>query len=489
MRKFRFPSILIAALFVLTTTACVSQERQEQRRAGAAAFADQPPRVGELAPDFILATTTGDTIALSSLYQDKPVVLEFGSISCPVFRGKIAPMERLYNELRTAANFLAVYTIEAHPADVVSPYSNHVWVHDKNIAEGILVNQPTIYEERWALALQAEVLLGITRPLVVDNMDNAVWEQYGKRPNSAFVIGTDGRVITKQFWSNPQQLLRQLRGEAPAGDHPRDSQAANMTVTQDIEYGIVDGYSLKLDAYLPEGDGPFPAVINIHGGGWRGGDKGGFRRKAASYAQSGVASFSINYRLSGVATYPAAVDDCLRAVRWIRSHAAEFNIDIDRMGVEGGSAGGHLSLMMALMEPGPDELDSAGQPISNWFRCVYAKNGPADFTQAEMGSEPALKTFMGGGYADMPEVYREASPITYVSADDPPVLMIHGTEDRTVPYSQSVSLKQALEQAGVYAELITIEGAGHGLKGGDREQVRAALDRAQQFMLEHLLAN
>ncbi len=487
MRRFRFSSILVAALFVLTTTVCISQQRQEQKRSGAKAFANQPPRVGELAPDFILATTTGDAVVLSSLYRQKPVVLEFGSISCPVFRGKIEQMERLYNESGTTANFLVVYTLEAHPADVVSPYSNRVWVHDKNVDEGILVDQPTIYDERWALALQAEALLGITRLLVVDNMDNAVWEQYGKRPNSAFIIATDGKVVTKQFWCNPQQLLRQLRGEAPGGGRPGDDQLANMTVQRDIEYGVVGGYSLKLDAYLPEGDGPFPAVINIHGGGWRGGDKGGFRRKAASYAQSGVASFSINYRLSGVATYPAAVDDCRRAVRWIRAHAAEFNIDTDRMGVEGGSAGGHLSLMMALMEP--DELDSAGPPISNWFRCVYAKNGPTDFTQAEMGSEPALKTFMGGQYADMPEAYREASPLTYVSADAPPVLMIHGTEDHTVPYAQSVLLKQALDEVGIHAELITLEGAGHGLKGGDPEQVRTAYDRAHQFMLERLLAD
>ena len=128
----------------------------------------------------------------------------------------------------------------------------------------------------------------------------------------------------------------------------------------DIEYGVGDG-SRHLDAYLPREPTPHPAAVCIHGGGWRGEDKGGYRRTAMWYATHGVAAFAINYRLSGVAPYPAAVDDCLAAIRFLRGHADEYNIDIDRMGVEGGSAGGHLVLMMALMESGSDELDSAAQ--------------------------------------------------------------------------------------------------------------------------------
>jgi len=450
----------------------------------AQSFAQSSPRVGEKAADFTLRSTTGDSICLSDLYREKPVVVEFGSLSCPIFRGKIAAMEQLYREFGDEVHFLVVYTVEAHPADSPGPYRDSIWVTDRNRQAGILINQPSSFDERWAVALETELLQGINRTVVVDRMDNETWQQYGQRPNCAIVIDTGGRVALKQMWCNPGQLRRHLgqhdQATATSADHE------SVQVIRDIEYGVGDG-SRHLDAYLPREPTPHPAVVCIHGGGWRGGDKGGYRRTAMWYATHGVAAFAINYRLSGVAPYPAAVDDCLAAIRFLRGHADEYNIDIYRMGVEGGSAGGHLVLMVALMEPGSDELDSAGQPLDNWVRCVYAKNGPTDLTQAKMNSESALVQFMGGTYAQMPEAYRAASPISYVSADDPPVLMIHGTEDRTVPYSQSVALKESLEEAGVAVELITIEGAGHGLRGGNPEELHAARERAHQFMLEHLL--
>jgi acetyl esterase/lipase len=266
-------------------------------------------------------------------------------------------------------------------------------------------------------------------------------------------------------------------------------QATPVRILRDLEYGVAGDFSLKLDAYLPSEPGPHPAVILIHGGGWRSGDKAPLRGEALWYAHQGVAAFSINYRLSHQATYPAAVDDCILAVRWIRAHAQEHDVDAGCLGVQGGSAGGHLALMVGLTEPAEADLDADGQPLCNWVRCVYAKNGPTDFTQPGMASEPHLRAFMGVAYADRPEVYQAASPISHVSSDDPPVLMIHGTDDRTVPYSQSVILRNSLEQAGVPAELITIEGGGHGLRGGNPEDVRAALERARQFMLAHLQAD
>ncbi|HCU38615.1 MAG TPA: hypothetical protein DGT21_25325 [Armatimonadetes bacterium] len=259
-----------------------------------------------------------------------------------------------------------------------------------------------------------------------------------------------------------------------------------VNIEQDIEYANVDGTSLKLDAYLPEQEGPHPAIVHIHGGGWRNGDKSSHAVDAVTWAKAGVASFSLNYRLSGVATYPAAVDDCVAAVKFIRANAERFNIDIDNMAVRGGSAGGHLALMMAFLEPDVDETNAAGQPIQNRFVCVSAKNPPTDLSAADMAGEPALVAFMAGTVQEHPDDYRQGSPLTHVSADDPPVLVMHGTEDRTVPYTQATLLEALLKQVGVPVELVTVQGAGHGLRNGAPEDVRAALQRENDFLAEHL---
>lgn len=259
-----------------------------------------------------------------------------------------------------------------------------------------------------------------------------------------------------------------------------------VNIERDIEHANVDGTSLTLDAYLPEQGGPYPVIVHIHGGGWRNGDKSSYAVDAVTWAKAGVASFSINYRLSGVATYPAAVDDCVAAVKFIRANAERFNIDIDKMAVPGGSAGGHLALMMAFLEPDADETNAAGQPIQNRFVCVSAKNPPTDLSAADMAGERALVAFMAGTVQEHPDDYGQGSPVTHVSADDPPVLMMHGTEDRTVPYTQATLLEALLKQTGVPVELITVEGAGHGLRNGAPEDVRAALQRENDFLAEHL---
>ncbi len=266
------------------------------------------------------------------------------------------------------------------------------------------------------------------------------------------------------------------------------AEAAGIQVQRDIEYGVVDGISLKLDAYLPTTAGPHPALIHIHGGGWQGGDKDSFGRQGAWYAHHGVAAFSLNYRLSWQATYPAAVDDCLRAIRWIRSHADNLNINPDRLAARGGSAGGHLALMMAFLEPGQEDLNAAGKPLKNFLCCVASRCGPTDFTDAEIihADRGPLRMFMGGGYDEVPNNYTQASPVTHLSPDDPPVLMAHGTEDRTVPYSQALILQNRLREVGVPGKLITIEGGGHGFQGGDRQDIHRANERIQQFILQHL---
>ena len=489
MRKF---ATLTAGLFVaalLLMSAFGSQGLAQPGRAAAEKFENAPPRIGEDAPDFTLKTTAGEEVSLSGLCQDKQVVLEFGSISCPVFRARIPHMERLRQHLGEAAHVIVVYTLEAHPADVNSPYANRVWVHPKNVEERLLVNQPTTYDERVALAQRTADEFGVSLPILVDGMDNAVWEAYGKRPNSAFVIDQQGKISAKQFWCNPRALAQQLGQAGRPGGPQGDIQAEGVRIERDIEYGNVDGIPLQLDAYLPEEGGAHPVVVLIHGGGWRGGDKSGFAREAVSYAQDGIAAFSLNYRLSDVATYPAAVDDCVTAMRFLRTNAERFNLDPDRMAVKGGSAGAHLSLMMAFLEPEEDEVNTAGEPIRNRVVCVVSQSGPSDFTALDdMKTERALVAFMGGPYEENQEAYRQASPVTHVSADDPPALLLHGDVDRTVPYTQATILRDRMEEIGVAVELITIEGGGHGgFKGGQREDIMAARQRAAEFIREHLL--
>jgi acetyl esterase/lipase len=260
-------------------------------------------------------------------------------------------------------------------------------------------------------------------------------------------------------------------------------------VMTDLQYGEVDGYPLLLDAYLPAADGIHPAVINIHGGGWRSGSKGGAMNAVRGdlLIPEGVAIFSIGYRLSGTAPYPAAVEDCLAAVRWIREHAAEFDVDPDRLAVWGGSAGGHLALMMGFMEPGPDDLDADGNRIENFVRCVVAKNPPTDFTaDDEMHSERALVQFMAATREMAAERYAEASPVTHLSSDDPPVFVMHGTADRTVPYNQALLLQARMKELDVPMALVTFEGAGHGLRGAPAADIDRTMRDAAEFVLEHL---
>ncbi|MGI5819749.1 MAG: alpha/beta hydrolase fold domain-containing protein [Armatimonadota bacterium] len=465
------------------------------------AFLEAEPRVGERAPDFTLSTPGAAEISLAELYAEKPVVLQFGSVTCPVYRGKIERMNRLREQFGDAFHWLIVYTIEAHPADGPDPYTGRIWPHQTNEREGLLLQQPRDYEGRVAMARKVIDDYGEQTQIVIDGMDNAVWEAWGKRPNSAFVIDEDGIVRAKQFWSNAGELAAVLRdmgsGQAtpPPGEarvpvpNPDAFYRDGAWVLRDVQYGDVDGHPLLLDAYLPADDAINPAVVFIHGGGWRNGDKaGGFRAvRGDRFIAQGVAVISIGYRLSGVAPYPAAVDDCLAAVRWIRENAEGLKVDPDRMAVWGGSAGGHLALMMGFREPGPEDAGADGAPPPNFFRCVVALNPPTDLTaDDEMHRERALLAFMAATREEAPERYAEASPLTHLSADDPPVFIMHGTADRTVPYNQALVLQERMEEVGVPVTLVTFEGAGHGLSGADREDVEATMQRAVEFVLEHL---
>jgi acetyl esterase/lipase len=259
---------------------------------------------------------------------------------------------------------------------------------------------------------------------------------------------------------------------------------------------VAGGVSLKLDVALPPGPGPFPGVIMIHGGGWDGGDKTDFRPALPTYLARGVACFAVDYRLSSQAVYPAAVDDCLAAVRWVRGHAAEFKLDPDRLAVMGGSAGGHLSWMVATATPTAQDLNAQGKRLKSLVVAVASLSGPTDMTALMHPSpdmspaylnlakfvEAAVSKFLGGQPQDIPDTYAAASPITRVTADCPPALLVHGTADELVPYAQSTMMVDKLMAIGVPFEMVPIVGGHHAVAGLN------ALPQVVEFLVRHLAA-
>jgi acetyl esterase/lipase len=219
----------------------------------------------------------------------------------------------------------------------------------------------------------------------------------------------------------------------------------------------------RADLYFPlqtSGAGKLPAVIIIHGGGWVGGHREAAREIniGGTLARNGYVAMSIDYALSQKkqAVWPTNLWDCKTAVRWLRKNAARLGIDPNRIGVVGGSAGGHLAAMIALTTPG-DGLDPAGPDadISCAVSCCVDMYGIA-----ELGSYHDV-TMLGKKFADAPQLYQQASPITYIRSNSPPFLILHGTADTTVKLEQSQLLATRLALAGVPHELLIVPGAKH----------------------------
>lgn len=231
----------------------------------------------------------------------------------------------------------------------------------------------------------------------------------------------------------------------------------------DIEYGVADGVSLKLDASIPEGPGPFPAVILIHGGGWNAGDKSGGPQKGymapmhEPLSQAGFAWFEVNYRLAPKFHHPAAAEDIETAIRWVKKHAAEYHLDPQRIALAGESAGGHLVGFVAVRAD-----------ASTRVAAVVAFYGNFDLiaeTNRRGGLSPSFTNLIGRQELDdeMLQLLHDASPINYVKPGLPPFLLVHGTADNSVSYEQSVDMQAKLRDAGVPCDLITIKDGPHGM--------------------------
>jgi acetyl esterase len=250
-----------------------------------------------------------------------------------------------------------------------------------------------------------------------------------------------------------------------------DMRAAGNSYT-DVEFGRPGGYSLKLDAYVPEGRGPFPAMVIVHGGAWVAGD----RRRSVEplfkpLSDAGFAWFSISYRLANVAdpkstpTIAAsaallggAVDDVRSAVAYVRTHASEYHVDPDRIALIGESAGAQLAAMAAL-RPG---RNSAVQAVV----AFYCPSDLVTLVQTmPLIPDSLRRAVKGTPFEEILLAYlRELSPIHWVREDAPPFLLIHGTADPVVPFEQSVDLCAAMHKTGSACELYAVDGAGHGLR-------------------------
>jgi acetyl esterase/lipase len=279
-----------------------------------------------------------------------------------------------------------------------------------------------------------------------------------------------------------------------AQEQPRPKRLANILpvaipegtrTEKDVPY-IPNGHERqKLDIYVPPGEGLKPVIVWVHGGGWKQGSKD--RTPALGALGQGCVVVSINYRLSQHATFPAQIQDCQAAIRWLCGNAAKYQIDPDRIGVWGASAGGHLVALLGTAsdtqawEPiGEFPQQSAKvQAVVDWF-------GPTDFSlfgEVVARSDSSIGKLIGETNGDAKAKFRTASPVTYVTADDAPFLIMHGDKDPLVPLRQSERMVEELKAKNVEVELITYEGAGHGGAEFISDESR---QRISDFFAKHL---
>lgn len=261
------------------------------------------------------------------------------------------------------------------------------------------------------------------------------------------------------------------------GGQTSENSSKEQTVIRETEivFGSVDGIDLKLDLARPgKGKGPYPALVFIHGGGWSRGSRQMYSVKIKLAAERGYVAVTVDYRLilasesgSPKAKYPfpAQIHDVKCAVRWLRANAEKYNVDPARIGAYGYSAGGHLALLLGLTDSSDGLEGNCGNlNFPSKVQVVVSRSGPTDllgFFETRYADIYAVMRLVGGSPEEMPEEYRVASPITYVSEDDPPVLTIHGDRDKMVPPQNAELLDARMKEVGVSHTLIMKEGAGH----------------------------
>jgi acetyl esterase/lipase len=254
-------------------------------------------------------------------------------------------------------------------------------------------------------------------------------------------------------------------------------------------YRRVGNEELMLDMARPKGSGPFPAIVFIHGGGWYQGSRQAYHASIQEAADRGYVAVTVSYRLmefdqtqkettSATPIFPAQLHDVKAAIRWLRANSDKYGIDPMRIGVTGASAGGHLSLMLGLSDEESD-LEGDGEHLDQSSRVQAVVNvfGPTDMEACYTSSSVAwiFRLFLGGTPDQQAVTYSQASPIFFATADDPPVLTLHGDQDLLVPIAQAKMLDAKMQSVGGDHSLRVFEGSGHGFAGETRKQADAAM--------------
>jgi acetyl esterase/lipase len=267
---------------------------------------------------------------------------------------------------------------------------------------------------------------------------------------------------------------------------PSDAPAGEVDVTYGETYVERDSGPVQADVYVPRGEGPFPGVLVVHGGAWRMGNRAQLAGVAHLLAEHGFTAVAISYRLAPRHKFPAQIDDCKAAVRWMRSEATRWKIDPQRIGGFGYSAGAHLVSLLGTSDPGDglEGVELTQSLPSTRLQAVAAGGAPCDFRPIPADIE-GLEFWLGGTSGQVPEQYRLASPATFITADDPPFFFFHGENDQLVPVISPMQMRAELRAVGVSAELYVAPKLGHIACAMNRE----AIDQAVAFLERTLKAS
>jgi acetyl esterase/lipase len=264
----------------------------------------------------------------------------------------------------------------------------------------------------------------------------------------------------------------------------------NFHVISDIQHCTGGGQPLLMDIFVPPNRirVPTPAVLWLHGGGWERGDKNG-SSGAELLAAQGFVTASIFYRLSGDWPFPADIEDCKCAIRYLRANPDKYGIDPTRIGVAGASAGGQLAMLVATADEKAGLEGAGGWPnVSSRVQAVSSWYGPTDFTvgatEFEHHTGRAVVKLFRGTLEQKPQEYRHASPITYVNAASPPLLLIQGDKDEMVPYDQALRMKQRYESVGALVEFIPVHNASHDFKADGNLPISPSVEEIHQRTID-----
>ena len=273
--------------------------------------------------------------------------------------------------------------------------------------------------------------------------------------------------------------------------YAQETVPAGVVFEKNIEYSNPDDQHLQLNMARPkEGAGPFPAVICIHGGGFRAGTRESFNGLCLQLAERGYVAVTVSYRLAPKYQFPAAVYDVKAAVRWMRANAEKYQIDPDRIGTTGGSAGGHLAQFLGVTSGVKKfEGDGGNAEYSSSVKCVVNFYGPSDFTKsydASVDAKDVLPLFLGGNLEQERHRHIESSPLYWVTPEAAPTLFVHGTKDAYVAHEQAEWIVERMKAADVEATLMTIEDGDHGFRTSGPD-VKENIEKARfEFFDKHL---